>query len=145
MRIVRILLPLLLTAALGLSAQVDPIWEDLSDVRFTTKYNFDMGYDVEYPIFGAKAKAMHRQEVVIKGYMIALDGAKETKHFMLSAYPFQACFFCGKAGPESVMEIFSRKEIEFEDKVITLKGKLFLNYDDINQMIYILQDAELID
>ena len=66
---------------------------------------------------------------------------------MLSANPYSSCFFCGQAGPESVMEIQLLKQYDGlrMDQVITFKGKLRLNADDIYQLNYILEDAEVVE
>ena len=56
-------------------------------------------------------------------------------------------FFCGQAGPESVMEIQMVKQYDGlrMDQVLTFKGKLRLNTDDIYQLNYILEDAEVVE
>ena len=53
------------------------------------------------------------------------------------------CFFCGGAGPETVLEAESkdRKTIKYTSKEITIKGKLKLNKDDINHLNFILKEA----
>jgi hypothetical protein len=54
------------------------------------------------------------------------------------------CFFCGGAGPETVMEVISKEPIKYTTEAITIKGKLDLNANDINRLMYGLKDAELI-
>jgi len=51
------------------------------------------------------------------------------------------CFFCGGAGPETVMEVEAREPIEYTADPITLKGTLHLNPDDINALMYKMTDA----
>ncbi|MNL80290.1 hypothetical protein D3C87_2071030 [compost metagenome] len=58
-----------------------------------------------------------------------------------------ACFFCGGAGPESIIELqFRKKKQRFRtDEVLTVRGKLALNANDVDHLNYILKDAEVID
>ena len=64
-------------------------------------------------------------------------------YYILSRYPMSACFFCGGSGPESVVELkFKSKEQSFEmDEVVTLKGRLKLNDEDVYQCNYIFEDV----
>jgi hypothetical protein len=66
---------------------------------------------------------------------------------VLSANPYSSCFFCGQAGPESVMEIQLLKQYDGlrMDQVITFEGRLRLNADDIYQLNYILEEAEVVE
>ena len=56
------------------------------------------------------------------------------------------CFFCGGGGPESVAEVnFAKDPGRFQvDDLITVKGKLKLNSDDLDHINFILTDAVLI-
>ena len=64
--------------------------------------------------------------------------------YVLSRYPFANCFFCGGAGPESVVDLrFKDENRMYEtDERLTFRGKLALNADDVYQMNYILEGAE---
>jgi hypothetical protein len=66
---------------------------------------------------------------------------------VLSAFPYSSCFFCGQAGPESVIEIqFAKQYTGLRmDKIITVRGTLRLNADDILQLNYILEDVEIVE
>jgi hypothetical protein len=54
------------------------------------------------------------------------------------------CFFCGGAGPETVMDVFATNPVEYSAEQVTLRGKLELNATDINRLMYALTDAELV-
>ena len=54
------------------------------------------------------------------------------------------CFFCGGAGPETVMEVEAIEGVEYSAEQVVLRGKLTLNDDDINRLMYLLSEAELI-
>lgn len=121
------------------------IWNVLADVSYGMRFDEDLEYDVEYPIFSEKIKASEGKEVEVKGYMIPLEELTGQNFFVLSAFPYNMCFFCGGAGPETVMEVNTIKEIPFTEEPILIKGKLELNQFDYNHMMYILNDAVLVD
>ena len=54
-------------------------------------------------------------------------------------------FFCGGAGPETVMEIYAKTPIKFTSEAVTIRGKLELNSDDVNRLIYSLTNAEPVE
>jgi hypothetical protein len=117
-------------------------WKFLSQVEFKDKYFAE--YEAWYlvPVFGDKVKALDGQQIMIKGYLIPMD--VEGGKYALSAYPFSACFFCGGAGPETVISLqFDEKPARFEtDEYLTFTGKLKLNSSDFDDFSYILQAAK---
>ncbi len=125
------------------SAQGD-IWQQLSKITYKKEYNEIMGFKVDVPVFAESLQKLDGQEITIKGYIIPIEGYKSHKEFVFSAFPYSMCFFCGGAGPETVMEVFSTEAVKYTDDPVTLKGKLELNNDDINRLIYSLNDAVLI-
>ena len=124
-------------------AQGMSVWNVLADIKYGMRYDEDLEYDVEYPIFADKIKAIEGKEILVKGYMVPLDELRGQNFFVLSAFPYNMCFFCGGAGPETVMEVNTVKEIEFTEKPILIKGILELNQFDYNHMMYILNEATL--
>lgn len=138
----KIVLILLLAGIAPASSESIPItWKTLSDVRFTKRKNEEVGMYFLYPTFGDKVKALKGKTVKIKGYMIPID--EEGRTFVLSEQPMAMCFFCGGAGPESIIELeFRKNNLRFKtDEVRTISGKLQLNPKDINHLNYILTNA----
>ncbi|WKN41889.1 hypothetical protein [Tunicatimonas pelagia] len=121
------------------------VWKELTDVVIEDRYDASVGYEISYPVFGDRATALDGQQVTVKGYMIPFEAYLKPNYFILSALPIAACFFCGGAGPETVMEVFSQDNIELSSEVIELRGTLELNADNPDRMMYILHDAELIE
>ena len=118
-------------------------WETLRDVTFKKKWNAEEGMFILHPTFGAKVLAFQGKEVILTGYMIPVD--VDANVYVLSANPYSSCFFCGGAGPESVVQVKfkkSTKRFNTDDRV-TVKGKLKLNADDINELNYILTNADV--
>ena len=118
-------------------------WQTLSDVKFTSEYFEEVEDYLYYPHFGPSVKALEGKEVILKGYMLAID--PEEGLYILSRNPFAACFFCGASGPESIVELMLKPDHpNFKmDQVVTMKGRLRLNQDDIDHCNYILEEAEV--
>jgi hypothetical protein len=121
-------------------------WDMLKDVTFKKKWYPQESIFMLYPTFGAPLKKLENKEVMIKGYVIPVDVA--TNMYVLSAFPYSQCFFCGGAGPESVMSLKPKKSEVRKyktDEMHTFTGKLKLNADDIYEMNYILEEADMIE
>jgi len=118
-------------------------WKTLEDVNFDKKWNKGEGMFILIPTFGPKVTVLKDKNIQITGYMIPIDIA--TNYYVLSSNPYASCFFCGGSGPESVMSIkFKGKVKRFDtDDRVTLVGRLDLNKDNLEELNYILQDAEL--
>ena len=71
---------------------------------------------------------------------------KRLRAILFSAYPFSDCFFCGKAGPESVIEVFAKGDtkIAFDDESITIKGIFYFTSQDPNDVMFTLKEAEIV-
>ena len=137
------LLGFLLFSPVGQSQQ-KITWEHLSDLRMDkSEVHPEYGIVIEKPIFGELIKAYEGKEVYVSGYLIPVDASG--KAYVISKNPQASCFFCGEGGPESVVEIewmeLPKKRLE-TDSYISLKGRLRLNPDDLNRMIYILESAK---
>ena len=120
-------------------------WELLKNVEFDEIWSEEFQAYYMVPKFSSSVKAMDNKEVQIRGFIIPVDIVQD--YYVLSANPYSSCFFCGQAGPESVMEVQMVKKYEGlrMDQIITFKGKLKLNVDDIYQLNYILEDAEIVE
>lgn len=120
-------------------------WELLKDVEFDEIWSEEFQAYYMVPKFSKSVKEMDGKEVQIRGFIIPVDIVQD--YYVLSANPYSSCFFCGQAGPESVMEIQMIKKYEGlrMDQVITFQGTLKLNIDDIYQLNYILEEAQIIE
>lgn len=141
----KLILSLLFIPAVVFAANPIKIsWEQLSDVTFKKKWSAAENMFLLEPQFGPKVLELKGKEVQLGGYMIPVD--VDANYYVLSSNPFASCFFCGGAGPESVVSIKFKKvtkRFNTDDKV-TIKGILRLNVDDINDLNYILESAEVL-
>lgn len=113
------------------------VWRTLG----TLKFEEVPGRYIPAPKFTEAIKALQGKRVVLKGFIIPIEDTPQPKHFMLSLVPFSHCYFCGGAGPESVVEVESTVPFEVTNKPVQIAGILKLNADDENRMFYILEKA----
>lgn len=119
-------------------------WKQLSDVIFDRKWDEKMQMPMLYPSFSRTIKAMHGKNISISGYVIPVDA--KGGMYVLSANPNSSCFFCGGAGPETIMTLkFKSGKPAFEtDDYVRFQGRLRLNEKNIYELYYNLDDAVLI-
>ena len=125
-------LALLLFMCLGLIgfAQERLSWNTFERLNFEEVYEPTTASWVQVPVWTEELKQWDGKLVRITGYIIALDAVNS--QYALSAFPFSSCFFCGAAGPESVLELDLKHQQEYlTDEVITFKGVLELNADPL--------------
>lgn len=121
-------------------AQED-MWQKLADLTWKHFYDETLGFDVSQPVFGEELKKLDGKQITINGYVLPVD--LEGDNMIISAFPFASCFFCGNAGPETVMQLDIAKNMRLVDKKITVRGTLQLNDQDFLSLVYSLKDAEV--
>lgn len=119
-------------------------WKTLAKITYKKQYDEMLGFKVDIPVFSEEVKKMAGKQVEVKGYIVPVDGYKSHTEFVFSAFPYNMCFFCGGAGPETVMEVYAKSPIKYTAEPVIIKGKLELNDNDVNRLMYALKDAELI-
>lgn len=132
-------------AAQAPETKAENLWKVLSKITFKKQYDEVMGFKVDVPVFSDPIKKLDGNIVTIKGYIIPVEGYKSHKEFVFSAFPYNMCFFCGGAGPETVMEVLAKEPIKYTTEPVTIRGKLELNDTDINRLIYALTEAARVD
>lgn len=122
-------------------------WQTLSMVHLESKFDDMMGMVVKTATPTAVAETLDGKEIEIRGYIIALDVKAAQSHFMFSRYPQNMCFFCGAAGPESAMQVFTEndKKIDYTSDKVVIKGMLNIQKGDPTGLIYTLTDASLVE
>jgi len=118
------------------------IWPKLYNITFV-KAQDDLG-EYDKPVFTSDVKALNGKKVTLPGYMVPFDNGMKSDHFMFSSLPLNACFFCGVGGPETVVEVFTDGMVNYTDKPVEISGILRLNDADPDQMIYVLEKAEVL-
>ena len=129
----------------SLAQQAASAWPTMARVTFTKEYDELLGLKVDKPVFSDAARALDGETGTLRCYVIPTEGYKSHKEFVFSAYPYASCFFCGGAGPETVVEVLAKAPIAYSADAVTLSGKLVLNSEDPNALMYRLEEATLLD
>jgi len=114
-------------------------WKILADVKYNRKRTKDYPEGIMYPAINPMLKAKKGANVVISGYIIPID----EKSFAVSKNVMSACFFCGMAGPETIMGIkFKGKTPRLKtDQYLTLSGTFNFNETNPDDWIYHIENA----
>lgn len=128
------------------SVREDNMWALFAKTRFIEKLNREFGMYFLYPKFPEELKAMEGKVVTVSGFYIPLD-MNNSDIAVVSKFPNAECFFCGGAGPESILVGYLKKKPARRikmDEIVKIRGKLKLNELDIDELNFILLDAEII-
>lgn len=129
-----------LFAIQGIVAQTNLSWENFIDVDFSPGFNEVYQDYFLKPTFGEKILPYKGKEVSIQGYFLDITGNGEV--LLISQNPMVSCFFCGAAGPESVIEVNFKEKPDFKtDQIVLVTGILELNEFDVDHFNYILNEA----
>jgi len=116
-------------------------WNTLADVTFEEKTEESQDLPYNQATFGPIISQFNEQEVAITGYMIPMDALGIS--YALSKNPNAVCFFCGGAGPETVVQLRLSKIKRYRtDERLSFKGKFQMNEKDIHSLTYVLLEAE---
>ncbi len=130
---------------LGISAMVkqDPkkvVFSTLMNLSFKEVYNADKEKWEYQPSFPQEVLDLNGKEVFIKGYVIPVDLTGDV--YALSAYPFSSCFFCGGAGPESVLGLTLKEPKRYNtDDIVTFTGVMKISTQYESEFFYTLENA----
>lgn len=116
--------------------QPDNFWHVLAQVGFEKKQGIH-GWTVEVPVFSQHVKSWNGKRITLKGYILPAGEVGSTR-YMFSSQPFNLCYFCGAAGPETVVELDTSQKIAFSSQPMTITGILVLNAADEDRHMYIL-------
>lgn len=129
----------------AVAAQELNMWHVLAEVGFENRRNEQLNLEVDVPKFSKHLKSYNQKKIELKGYLIPLTETGTNATYMFSSLPFSMCYFCGGAGPETVIELELSKPIKFVTKQLTMEGVLILNDKDPEHHMYILRGAEIKD
>jgi len=137
-----VLICILSSAAL---AQAQDPWNVFAKTRFEPKFDEKLGEYLFYPTFPEEVKKLEGKEITLEGFYVPF-APEGDDYIIVSKFPMSQCFFCGGGGPESVAEVkFAKAPGSFQvDDLITVRGKLKLNSNDLNHINFILTEAVLV-
>jgi len=120
-------------------------WETLAKVNFEIVFDEDVMSYYRIPEFSDSVKSYQNRQVTMEGYLIQMD--TEDNVHILSRYPYASCFFCGGAGPESVVELQMTERLKgiYMDQRVRVRGLFILNAEDQNHFNYIIERADFLN
>jgi len=134
---------ILLTIPQCANAQQNITWGELSEVEWVEVYDSLSGIVLLEGNYSEHILSLDSIEVYISGYVIPLDVMGFG--YALSRTSFASCFFCGQAGPETVMELRVKpKSVDpnrQKNTRIKFKGLLRVRESNQNGLHYELQQA----
>lgn len=116
-------------------------WQILNELEYKEAPH-DVYGTVYLPTFSKPIKKFANKQVIIRGYLVPVD--KTT--WALSKNTYAACFFCGKAGPETVLGLKFKGDpgkLKMDANAL-ITGKFILNGTDVDDWMYSLVDVEII-
>ena len=152
MRIKALLFSIFVVTAFSLNAKKKPttkVWDLLlNDVKIRYTYSLEYNALQPKPKFGKQVQELDGKTIIVKGFFLPLDVTGNI--FVLSYNPMNMCFFCTGNGLQTIIELnvlpehlrqFNRLRT---DNYFEVKGKLRLNSDLSEHLIYILDDVEFV-
>ncbi|MHA3787320.1 hypothetical protein ACX0HA_03850 [Flavobacterium hauense] len=114
-------------------------WKLLAQIKYLKKPSKDYPEGVMYPVVNSTLKAKNKKTITMSGFIIPIDN----KNYALSKNVFASCFFCGQAGPETIMGIkFKSPNMKLKtDQYVTLQGTFRYNDADVDDWIYHIENA----
>ena len=116
-------------------------WKLLGMIKFIKKADKEYG-EIMYPQVSPLLKQKATKKIAISGFIIPIDNTT----YALSKNVFASCFFCGQAGPETIMGIkFKGATPKLKtDQYVTLVGTFRINENDVEDWIYHIDNAEIV-
>ncbi|MEQ8474233.1 MAG: hypothetical protein RIC35_23760 [Marinoscillum sp.] len=118
-------------------------WDTLQKLKLQQSYDEFLGEELELPVFSEELESFDGQQVTLEGYVIPLQQSAEQDYFVLSRFPYNNCFFCGNAGPETVAEVYTSEKVTYKDERVKVTGILKLNDSDPLHLFFIISDADV--
>ena len=138
---------LVLITYVNVAAQHNVSWDQLADVTWSETYVDSLGYNQITGTFGQEVQNLDGKEITISGYVIPLDGMGLS--YALSKSSFASCFFCGQAGPETVMDLNvtprSIKPHRQKETLLTFRGILKVRESNDSGLHYTLDQASEVE
>lgn len=116
-------------------------WKQLSVIRFVSKKHPTYG-EISFPVVNDNLKKLGNKKVVIKGFIVPID----SKNYAISKNVFASCFFCGKAGPETIAGLKFKGNLPKlkTDQYVTVQGVFRYNEDNADDWIYNIDDVVIV-
>jgi len=95
----------------------DALWR----VLHTTKVSEDSRTGFYMAVHPPQVRALNGKTLAVSGFMMPIEQAPETRHFLLSRYT-PVCFFCPPGEPNEVIEVRTRKPLKAGYDLVKVTG-----------------------
>lgn len=116
----------------------DPIWDVLNQAQVTA----DRERGEYHASFPAPLRARQNQPLIISGFILPLEPASLSAHFMLVRRN-TGCPFCPPNAPTEAVEVFSRAPVRYTGEEVTASGRLTLVSSSAEGLFFRLDGAEV--
>ncbi|MCG8386233.1 MAG: hypothetical protein MJA30_11870 [Cytophagales bacterium] len=117
-------------------------WEMFAGISLERKFVEEADAYYRIPVFTPILLDHTGKEVTLSGYYLPYSELDSV--IIISRFPNASCFFCGRAGIESVamveLDRINRTSY-YMDQRLTVRGKLVLNSTDIKKLAFVITDA----
>lgn len=90
--------------------------------------------------FGDGIQALDGKQVKLRGYITPLQLGAGQEHFLLSTKP-PSCAFCVPAGPDEMVEVFSKTPVRYSLEPVTIAGRFAVLDHDPDGLLYRMAEA----
>lgn len=128
------------------STQITKIeWYTFTDIEYDYEFSAEHKSWYNKPIFNNLISRYNGKVVEVQGYVIPATTDPNSRDYYVSYNPNAACYFCNKAGKETVVKLNLKSDVKLNiDDFKTFKGTLELN-DQPYQIPYTLNNAVAVD
>lgn len=109
-------------------------WGVLTDINVKVERNRAV------PVYKPAQLALNQRTARVQGFMMPLQPGEKQTHFLLSSVPL-TCGFCTPGGPESMVEVRSKKPVAYTMEPVVVEGKFAVLENDPYGLYYRVTDA----
>lgn len=127
------------TAQKTLPQSHDILWKTLS----ACKVHLDpkrFAYSIS---FTPEVTAMEGKELSISGFMLPLEATEKFSHFLLSKRT-PSCSFCMPGEPNEIIEVFTKKPLKWDEKMVTVKGIMHFTNNPESGLFFQMKESEIV-
>ncbi|BAO80622.1 hypothetical protein SRAA_0768 [Serpentinimonas raichei] len=128
-----------LSAYAPLPVRTDVIaWSTLADISTRTERNRVV------QVYSPAILALDQRTVRLQGFMTPLDPGERQVHFLLTSVPL-TCPFCTPGGPESIVQVRSRRPVRYTIGALVVEGRFHVLHNDSLGFFYRITGAVQVD
>ncbi|KJS77028.1 MAG: hypothetical protein JM57_00895 [Comamonadaceae bacterium BICA1-1] len=113
-------------------------WSTLADISTRTERNRVV------QVYSPAILALNQRTVRVQGFMTPLDPGERQVHFLLTSVPL-TCPFCTPGGPESIVQVRSRRPVRYTMGALVVEGRFHVLHNDSLGFFYRITDAVQVD